>query len=54
MKAFSESLGVARSQLTVRLKQPTPAKQPHPRRTLNDAALVEQIKQAVGASVCAP
>lgn len=49
MKAVSESLGVARSQLTARFKHPTPVLQPHRRRTLNDAALVEQIKQAVGA-----
>lgn len=48
MKAVSESLGVARSQLTARLKQPVPGPQPLHRRTLNDAALVEQIKQAVG------
>ncbi|WP_273829058.1 IS3 family transposase [Pseudomonas sp. SBT1-2] len=49
VKAVSESLGVARSQLTARLKQPTPGAQPRRRRTLNDAALVERIKQAVGA-----
>jgi len=48
VKAVSESLGVARSQLTARLKQPAPGTQPRRRRTLNDAALVEQIKQAVG------
>jgi len=47
VKAVSESLGVARSQLTARLKQSAPGAQPRRRRTLNDAALVEQIKQAV-------
>ena len=49
VKSVSESLGVARSQLTARLKQPAQGLQPRRRRTLNDAALVEQIKQAVGA-----
>lgn len=49
MKAVSESLGVARSQLTARLKQPAPEPQSRHRRPLNDVALVEQIKQAVGA-----
>ena len=49
MKVLSESLGVARSQLTIRFKQPSPGSQPRRRRTLNDEALVEQIKQAVGA-----
>ncbi|MNZ98687.1 IS2 transposase TnpB [compost metagenome] len=49
VKAVSESLGVARSQLAARLKQPTPVPQPRRRRTLDDVALVEQIKQAVGA-----
>lgn len=44
----SESLGVARSQLTARLKQPAPGLRPRRRRVLNDVALVEQIKQAVG------
>ncbi len=49
MKVVSENLGVARSQLTARLKQLPPGPQPRRRRTRNDAALVEQIKQAVGA-----
>ncbi|GGE53722.1 hypothetical protein GCM10007421_30190 [Halopseudomonas oceani] len=49
MKVVSESLGVARSQLTARLKQPVPGSQPRRRRMLNDTALVEQIKRAVGA-----
>jgi len=49
VKAVSESLGVARSQLTARLKQPAPGERSRRRRTLNDVALVEQIKQAVGA-----
>lgn len=49
MKAVSESLGVARSQLTALLKQPAPGTQLRRRRTFNDSALVEQIKQAVGA-----
>lgn len=49
MKAVSESLSVARSQLTARLKQPAPGTQPRRRRTFNDSALVEQIKQVVGA-----
>lgn len=48
MKVVSESLGVARSQLTARLKQPA-GEQRIRRRTLNDAALVERIQQAVGA-----
>lgn len=49
MKAVSESLDVARSQLTARLKQPALGPQPHRRRAHNDVALVEQIKQAVDA-----
>ncbi len=49
MKAVSESLSVARSQLAARLKQPAPEPQSRYRRPLNDVALVEQIKQAVGA-----
>ncbi len=49
MIVVSESLGVARSQLTARLKQPAPGLRPRRRRVLNDVALVEQIKQAVGA-----
>ncbi len=47
MKAVSKSLGVARSQLTARLKQPAPGTSTRRCRKLNDAALVEQIKQAV-------
>ncbi len=39
----------ADTQLTARLKQPAPGSQPRRRRRLNDAALVEQIKQAIGA-----
>ncbi|HEC1605860.1 TPA: IS3 family transposase [Pseudomonas aeruginosa] len=49
MKAVSESLDVAHSQVTARLKQPAPGSQSRRRRALNDAALVEQIKQAIGA-----
>ena len=43
MKAVSESLGVPRSQFTARLNQLAPGPQPRRRRTVNDAALVEQI-----------
>ncbi len=49
VKAVSESLGVARSQLTARLKQPAPGTQLRRGRKLSDAVLVEQIKQTVGA-----
>ncbi|AZE49072.1 Mobile element protein [Pseudomonas chlororaphis] len=48
MKAVSESLGVARSQLTARCKQPTGEKRVRRRRVSRDAALLEQIKLAVG------
>ncbi|HBP0049869.1 TPA: IS3 family transposase [Pseudomonas aeruginosa] len=48
VKAVSESLGVARSQLTARFKQPTTERSARRRRTRNDAALVERIQQAVG------
>lgn len=48
VKAVSESLGVARSQLTARLNQYTSVSPPRPRRTFNDAALIEQIEQVVG------
>lgn len=48
VKVVSESLGVAPSQLTARLKQPAPGQKPRRRRTLNDVALIEQIQQAVG------
>ncbi|MDH4554659.1 IS3 family transposase [Pseudomonas sp. BN417] len=47
VKVVSESLGVARSQLTARLKQPSGEKRIR-RRTFNDAALVERIQQAIG------
>ncbi|PPV39482.1 IS3 family transposase [Ectopseudomonas oleovorans] len=47
VKVVSESLGVARSQLTARLKHPSGEKRIR-RRTFNDAALVERIQQAIG------
>ncbi len=48
VKVVSESLGVTRSQLTARLKQPS-GEQRIRRRTFNDAALVERIQQAINA-----
>ena len=47
MKAVSESLGVARSQLTARFKQRTQEARPRRRQALNDDVLVEQIKLTV-------
>lgn len=44
---LKEAVEIARSQLTARLKQPVPGPPPRRRRTFDDAALVEQIKQAV-------
>nr|WP_211287053.1 IS3 family transposase [Halopseudomonas oceani] len=47
VKAVSESLGVARSQLTARFKQRTQEARPRRRQALNDDVLVEQIKLTV-------
>ncbi len=47
MKAVSESLGVARSQLTARFKQRAQEARPRRRQVLNDDVLVEQIKLTV-------
>jgi len=47
VKVVSESLGVARSQLTARLKQPAQEAKPRRRQALNDDVLVEQIKLTV-------
>lgn len=47
MKAVSESLGVARSQLTARIKQASEGQKTRRQRALDDTALVDQIRAAI-------